>query len=256
MSVSTDLVGTSGTVAVVTMRWPGKRNSLSPEDGDALTAAITAAGADPSVTGLVLTGEGAFCSGGDLRAFAELSRTTPSDEVHLTVYGRMQAIVRALRDCPVPTVAAVDGPAIGLGLDLALACDMRFVGPRGYLMQGWARAGLVHGVGGVPLLERVAPGLLWRLVAEQEKLGPVECAALDLGEVGEPDALTAATTRIEKLAPVARDVLAHYVTLSRMASWPAEEQFEAAGRIQGGLIGSQRFRDLTEQVLGADAGRS
>jgi enoyl-CoA hydratase/carnithine racemase len=245
-----------GAVAIVTMRWPEKRNALSPSDGDEVTAAIVEAAQDAAVCALVLTGDGAFCSGGDLRAFAELSRTTPSDQVHKTVYGRMQAIVRALRDCPVPTIAAVDGPAIGLGLDLALAADMRFIGPKGYLRQGWAQAGLVPGVGGVPLLERVAPGLLWRLVADQAKLGPEECRDLNLGEAGEPDALTAAVSRAESLAPVGRHVLEHYARLYRLASWPSEQQFEEAGHIQGRLIGSQRFRDLTEKVLSAASGRS
>jgi enoyl-CoA hydratase/carnithine racemase len=245
----------SGRVATVTMRWPEKRNALSPTDGDELTAAITEAGHEGTTCAVVLTGEGAFCSGGDLRAFAELSRVTASEDVYDTVYGRMQAIVRALRDCPVPTIAAVDGPAIGLGLDIALAADMRFIGPQGYLRQGWARAGLVAGVGGIPLLERVAPGRLWRLIADQEKLGAAECGQLNLGEAGEPDALTAATARAEKLALVGRDVLEHYTRLYRLASWPGEEQFEEAGRIQGRLIGSERFRSLTEQVLAAGAGR-
>lgn len=238
-------------IAVVTMRWPHKRNALAPEDGDEVAAAIRRAAADDTTRVVVLTGDGAFCSGGDLRAFGRISEASDGREIKRTVYGRMQAIVRALRDCPVPTIAAVDGPAIGLGFDLALACDMRFIGPGGFLQQGWARAGLVHGVGGVPLLERLAPGLLWRLIANQERLDGARCEHFGLGEVGQPDALAASLTRGVDLAPLRRDVLEHYVTLARLAAWPDENQFEVAARIQGDLIGSHRFRQLVDHILAA-----
>jgi enoyl-CoA hydratase/carnithine racemase len=252
VAVTTEL---DGSVAVVTMRWPEKRNSLSAPDGAELGEAITAAGARDDVTGIVLTGEGAFCSGGDLRYFSQVSRELSVEEIRSTVYGTMQGVVRALAGVPVPTAAAVDGPAIGLGLDLALACDMRFVGPEGYLRQGWARAGLVPGVGGVALLHRVAPGLLWQLVATQERLGPERAAELGLAELGAPDAVSAATERLTTLSALGRDLLGYHVALARLASWPAQENFDRAADIQAGLIGSQRFRDLVDRALGATDGR-
>jgi enoyl-CoA hydratase/carnithine racemase len=252
MPVSTVL---DGSVAVVTMQWAEKRNSLSAPNGAELAAAIEEAGADSAVTGIVLTGDGAFCSGGDLRYFAEVSRTLPVEEIRRTVYGTMQGIVRALGSVPVPTAAAVDGAAIGLGWDLALACDMRFVGPEGYLQQGWARAGLVPGVGGVGLLARIAPpALFWRLVADQERLGPDLAGELGLADPGVPDARTAAMSRMAALAALGRDLLADHVELSRLSTWPDQVAFDRAADIQAARIGSARFRDLVDRALGARTG--
>jgi hypothetical protein len=76
-----------------------------------------------------------------------------------TIYDLPQSMVRALVSVSVPIIAALDGPAVGLGMDLALACDMRLVGAGGWMMQGWARAGLVPATGGVLLMERLAPGI-------------------------------------------------------------------------------------------------
>ncbi len=185
MPVTTEL--RDGAV-IVTLRWTDKRNALSADDADIVSEAITAAGSEPDARVLVLTGEGTFSAGGDLPYFAELGRTLTPEEIHQTIYRRVQAMVRALRDSPIPTIAAVDGPAVGLGMDLALACDMRFVGPKGFLMQGWARAGLIAGTGGVALLHRIAPDLLWRLLAEQERITANRAVELGLAEPGEPDA--------------------------------------------------------------------
>jgi len=107
----------------------------------------------------VLTGNGAFCAGGNLRGAVERSDLDTSERRQM-VYAAYQGVVRALVDCPVPTVAAVDGPAVGMGFDLALACDSRFVGPDGWCQQGWGRVGLVPGTGGELLLRLRAPNAL------------------------------------------------------------------------------------------------
>lgn len=237
-----------GPATVVTMSWPHKRNALGPDEAGELADALRASGQrDGSV--VVLTGEGAFCAGGDLPTIARVTGGMSSEEIRQTVYGRFQGVIRALRDCPVPTIAAVDGPAVGLGMDLALACDMRFVGPNGWMQQGWARAGLIAGTGGVALLHRLRPGLLWQLVAEQNRLGREECERLGLAEAAEGSALDAALARAEALARIPRDVLGHYVALDRAASWPAPEHFDEAARIQGGLLASDRFREFAQQMM-------
>ena len=247
MPVTTEL--RNGAV-VVTLRWTDKRNALSADDADIVADAITAAGSAPDATALVLAGEGTFSAGGDLPYFAELGRTLTPEEIHHTIYSRVQGMVRALRDCPIPTIAAVDGAAVGLGMDLALACDMRFVGPEGFLMQGWARAGLIAGTGGVALLHRIAPDLLWQLLAEQERITDERAVELGLAERGEPDALSAAFARVEALSYIDRRVLGEYAALARKAAWPAEDNFDEAGARQGHLLCSPQFRELTHRLLG------
>lgn len=253
MPVTTEV---DGGVAVVSLSWPEKRNSLSAPDAAELTEALHSAGEREDVTGIVLTGEGAFCSGGDLRYFAQVSSELPVTEIRHAVYDTMQGVVRALAGVPVPTAAAIDGPAIGLGLDLALACDMRFVGPDGYLLQGWARAGLVPGVGGVGLLHRIAPGLLWRLLAEQQPLGRERAVDLGLAEAGTPDAVSAAIARLKALSRLGRELLGHHVDLARLAAWPAQENFDRAADIQAGLIGSADFREFADRALATPDRRS
>jgi enoyl-CoA hydratase len=234
-------------VGVVTFRWPHKRNALAPEDADEIVAALTAAATWADV--IVVTGEGAFCSGGDLPAFAALSEAAHDvAEVRRTVYGRMQAVVHALGASPVPTIAAIDGPAVGLGLDIALACDMRFVGAAGWMRQGWAMAGLVPGMGGVGLLNRVNPTALWPLVADQERLDADRCAELGLAEAA-ANGLEAALSRGAKLAVHGRPLLEHYTALSRDVSWPRESHFALSADIQAELIGSEEFRILAAAIL-------
>lgn len=237
-----------GAAIVVTMAWPETRNAIGPDEADEVADAVRSAGSRARGA-VVLTGEKAFCSGGNLPVIAEISRTCTREEIETTVYRRFQGMIRALRECPVPTVAAVDGPAVGLGLDLALACDVRLVGPKGWVQQGWARAGLVAGTGGVGLLARVRSGVLWELLATKDRIGPGECARLGLGEVAEESALEQAFVRAEAFAAVERDVLGHYVELDRAATWPDESHFAESARIQSGLIASQRFRDFAEKVL-------
>jgi enoyl-CoA hydratase len=249
------LMAVRGSALVVTLDFTQKRNALNADDAVELDEALRSASDqadDAGLAALILTGNGAFCSGGDLPYFAALGATKSAEDVRSTVYSKMQNIMRALLQCAVPTIAAVDGPAIGLGMDLALACDMRFVGPQGYLMQGWARAGLIAGTGGVGFLARLAPTAFWSLTIDQTKVDIDSAASRGLAEPGEPDALTAALKRADRIAKVmGPEVAGHYAALARQARWPSEDEFDASARIQGGLITSERFRAMAERVLAA-----
>jgi enoyl-CoA hydratase/carnithine racemase len=93
---------------------------------------------------------------------------------------------------------------VGLGLDYALACDMCFIGSKGWLQQGWALAGLVHGAGGSAFIQKASAPALWRLIAEQERLDGEKAQRLNLGEAVDGRAFDAAIARFWKLAEASR----------------------------------------------------
>jgi enoyl-CoA hydratase/carnithine racemase len=241
----------SDRVQVVTMRWPEKRNSLAPEDTKAVAAAITDAGRAADC--VILTGDGAFCSGGDLKRFADISATVDHATLRDHVYGDVQAMMRSIETSPVPVIAAVDGPAVGLGMDLALACDICFVGPDGWMQQGWGRAGLIAGTGGIAFLQTVRPKLLWRLLADQERLSADRCEEFGLAEPGHPTARAAAIGRAGKLVSIGRDVLSTYTRLARTQTWPDSRHMGHCAEAQARYIGSANFRELAARVLGRAA---
>jgi len=119
MTAPVDLSISSG-VAVLTLNAPTRRNVLAAPMVAAIGAAVTAAETDPTVRCLVVTGAGpAFCAGAELDTL-ERSAAGDFDSVRAVYDG----FLRVLRT-PLPTIAAVNGPAVGAGFNLALACDVR-----------------------------------------------------------------------------------------------------------------------------------
>jgi 2-(1,2-epoxy-1,2-dihydrophenyl)acetyl-CoA isomerase len=147
------LVEREGPLVTLTMNRPGTRNALDPELLAALGAGLREATADPSVRAVVLTGAGdAFCSGadlkgalGDLAAGADLG---PRIE-------QFHALIRAIVEAPQPFIAAVAGPAVGFGADLALACDLRVLSRDAYLQEKFVAIGLMPDGGGSFWLPRL-----------------------------------------------------------------------------------------------------
>lgn len=120
-----------GDVGVITLRRPERRNALDLEHCDALRVAVDGATAD-GVRSMVITGEGtAFCAGADLTGVY-------GEEFRTSLYAALRAVV----ETPVPVVAAVNGPAIGAGTQLAVACDLRVVDESAVFGVPTARNGL------------------------------------------------------------------------------------------------------------------
>lgn len=142
------------------VRWvelcrPGSKNGLTPAVNARLITALEGAAADPAVRVVVLTGAGgSFCSGVDL---AEAARwgAQGRDEHEATLRGSFHALIRAVRAVPGPVIAAVDGPAVGFGCDLALACDLRLASDRARFGEVFVRRGLMPDGGGTWVLPRL-----------------------------------------------------------------------------------------------------
>jgi enoyl-CoA hydratase len=133
-------------VRLLTLTDPERRNAMGDEMGAELREHAAALQADPDVRVLVVTGEGsAFCAGADLPAlFGDADRATT--DTHERLQGYYRAFL-AVRDLPFPTIAAVNGPAVGAGLNLAMACDIRVAGPDAQFGATFARIGLHPGGG-------------------------------------------------------------------------------------------------------------
>ncbi|WP_454885159.1 crotonase/enoyl-CoA hydratase family protein [Sphingomonas oryzagri] len=157
----TDLILTeqSGAVRTLTLNAPERRNPISDLPMvDALDAAIKAADADPGVRVVVLTGAGsAFSSGGDLKKMA------PGQGLRDALPARTRANYRAgiqrlpilFQSLDVPVIAAINGPAVGAGCDLACMCDVRIAGQSAMFAESFVKVGLIPGDGGAWLLPRI-----------------------------------------------------------------------------------------------------
>jgi enoyl-CoA hydratase len=138
-------------VAVVTLNRPEALNALNTQMAVALEAAMGELGADPQVRCIVLTGAGdrAFCAGADLK-----ERNGMSTEAWLQQHGQFQKAARALLGCSLPLIAAVEGFALGGGLELALCADFMIAGESAVLGLPETTRGLIPGLGGTQTLAR------------------------------------------------------------------------------------------------------
>lgn len=142
-------------VRVLTLDRPDAMNALTVAAARELGERLEEAAADPSVRSIVVTGAGAaFSAGGDTAFLLELPALGP-EQVREVVYGAFQRPVRAMRSMPKPVVAAVNGPAVGAGCELALAADFRLASERARFGEVWIRIGCVPALGGMFLLPRI-----------------------------------------------------------------------------------------------------
>jgi enoyl-CoA hydratase/carnithine racemase len=195
------LVSTDGPVAVVTLNRPEARNAVNDEMRSALRSTLDGIGADRSIGVVILTGVGlAFCAGGDIKAMSK-RLAAPSGEVAVNGWLRQQgtaALTSGLHHLPQITVAAVNGPASGLGFDLALACDFIVADPGAWFAASFVLRGLVPDGGSMYYLPRrigLAPAK--DLVFSGRRVQASEGASIGLvDELSSPgEVLTAARTR-------------------------------------------------------------
>jgi enoyl-CoA hydratase/carnithine racemase len=151
-------------VATILLNRPAKKNAFTVTMIDEWAQFLVRLRNDRRVRAVVLTGAGgAFCSGADLGDLAE--DVTPLDRKrHLTDH--IHRIAYALEDLEQPVIAAVEGPAVGAGMDMALMCDLRVVSETARFSEGYVKVGLIPGDGGCYFLPRLvgisrALELLW-----------------------------------------------------------------------------------------------
>jgi enoyl-CoA hydratase/carnithine racemase len=146
-----------GAVLILTMNQPETRNALTGNTAvDEFVQACAEVQADRSVRAVVLTGAGpVFSSGGNVKDMQRYFQQQLSPETIREEYRKgIQRIPKALYNLDVPVIAAVNGPAIGAGLDLTCMCDIRIASDKATFAESFVKVGIVPGDGGAWLLPR------------------------------------------------------------------------------------------------------
>lgn len=145
----------AGNIVTLRLNRPEKLNALNSDLARALVQALVHAGDDKSVRAIVLTGAGrAFCAGGDLQLLRDVRKRRAIHELEdLLVAGK--EICMAIATMPKPVIAAVNGPAAGGGMNLALAADVRIASDKAIFAESFANIGLYPDFGGTYFLPRI-----------------------------------------------------------------------------------------------------
>ena len=141
-------------VATITLNRPEARNAFSPGMITLWREFLEKAKADDAVRVIIITGKGdTFCSGGDIREMAEGKLKSWNMKNYL--WEGVHRIVLTMEDLDKPVIAAINGAAMGAGLDMALMCDLRVCSDKAKLAESYVMMGLVPGDGGAYFLPRV-----------------------------------------------------------------------------------------------------
>ncbi len=218
--------------AEITLNKPDKLNAFDDEMVETVVSVLEAAQEDDDVYVIVLTGAGrGFCSGADV---TNMGSNRDRDQLTAAVHLRkVQEVVRLLYAGSKPTIAAVNGPALGAGSDWALACDMRVMSEESFLREQFVNIGLIPGDGGAWLL----PRLVGEAKAKEYLLTGKDItpeAAVDMGLAVEKVAAGETLERARELANTLRD-----------KPWPAMQNTK-------GLIDmNQSFQDYCQAAIDA-----
>lgn len=170
------LIERNGRVGLITINRPQVRNALNFETWEYLTAAFAKLEADPEIRVIVVTGAGdkAFVAGADLNALKERSAVA-------TFYGELPAALAKVEKSKKPLIAAINGFALGGGLELALACDIRIASDNAKFGQTEINVGIIPGYGGTQRLPRlVGLSLAKEMIFTGKIIGSAEAEKIGL----------------------------------------------------------------------------
>lgn len=141
---------------ILTLSNPGAKNALHPDMYAAAIETLSTAERDDSIRAVILTGaDNFFCAGGNLNRLLENRSKDQSEQAD--AIDHLHGWIEALRDCPKPVIAAVEGAAAGAGFSLALACDMIVAGASAKFVMAYVKVGLTPDGGASWFLSRALP---------------------------------------------------------------------------------------------------
>src|SRR5438874_11862066 len=247
-------VRTHDGVGLIQLNRPEKMNAIGALTRKQLGEAIKQAEKDDAIRVVVLTGSGkAFCSGADVTEMANDGGMRSPEDVGNVLRNEYMPMLTRLRTMSKPVIAAMNGPAIGIGASFALACDIRIATPEAYLLEAFVNIGLAPDGGVSWLLPRLAgTGIAYEMFFTGKPL-----SAADAHRLGVINRLVPA----ERLEEEVRDLANHLVSQPRQALAGAkravnhaltssyEEAMEFESYLQEAQAGSSEFAEGVQNFL-------
>ena len=188
-----------GGVATLTLNRPEKLNAISPQMFQSLQKALDDVGKDSSLKVLIITGAGrGFCAGLDVTTFSQVSEVSQQE-----LGDDMRNFTFPLYNLPQPTIAAINGVAVGAGLSIAMLCDLRIASEKAKFSTGYARMGLIPDIGATYSLPRIAgTAKAMELMITSDTFDAAEAQRIGLLNrvVPEEDLMTVARELADKIA--------------------------------------------------------
>ncbi|HYT14275.1 MAG TPA: enoyl-CoA hydratase [Candidatus Nitrosopolaris sp.] len=241
-------------VGLIQLNRPEKMNAIGALTRQQLGEAIKQAERDDAVRVLVLTGSGrAFCSGADVTEMVQGAGMRTPEDVGNVLRNEYMPMLTRLRTMPKPVIAAMNGPAVGIGASYALACDIRIATPEAYLLEAFVNIGLAPDGGVSWLLPRLAgTGIAYEMFFTGKPL-----SAADAHRLGVINRVVPA----ERLEAEVRDLAAQLVVQPRQAMAAAkravthalessfEEALEFESYLQEAQASSPEFAEGVQAFL-------
>lgn len=229
-------------VLTVRLARPEKMNALTVANIAVLRDVFAGAATDEAVRCIVVVGEGrAFCAGRDI------SDAQPNEDAHALLADHINPMLLALYDNPKPTVAAVNGAAMGIGLGLALACDIVFAGESAQFSSPFARLGGALDTGGHYFLpRRLSLGRVFEMVYTATPIGGVQAVKLGLADKLAPDGVLQASVQRLACQIAAGPQVAFQgqkAILRKIDTLSLEEALAAEAQLQGALAFTPEYAE-------------
>jgi 2-(1,2-epoxy-1,2-dihydrophenyl)acetyl-CoA isomerase len=241
-------------VGLIQLNGPEKMNAIGAVTRKQLGEAIKQAERDDAVRVVVLTGSGrAFCSGADVTEMAQEGGMRSPEDVGNVLRNEYMPMLTRLRTMPKPVIAALNGPAVGIGASYALACDIRIAVPEAYLLEAFVNIGLAPDGGVSWLLPRMAgTGVAYEMFFTGKPL-----SATDAHRLGIINRIVPA----DRLEAEVRELASHLVSQPRQAMAAAkravnhalessyEEALEFESYLQEAQAASPEFAEGVQAFL-------
>jgi enoyl-CoA hydratase len=245
-------------VATLMLNRPQTMNSINSQLMDELGEACQVLAADDQSRVVLITSSGrSFCSGLDLGLLGEIGRSDDSSELAAQI-DRWQEVFNALERLPQITIAVINGPAIGAGVELLLCCDFRIASTRALFGMPELKFGLVPDLGGIPRLVRtVGPAWAKEILMRGRNLNPMEALRMGLiNRVADPGDLNGTTKKwagqFASLPPAAVRKSKELIRLSFDGDLAASLALAKAGQLE--LFARPEFRAILESQAAPQPG--